>query len=57
MEVSNSSESSVLKFEDVTGFDLGEDTCRGFSGEDSTLGLALNTEERGRKINRGNNKI
>ena len=56
VSVSNSSESLVLKFDDVAGFILREEARRISLGEDSSFGLVLNAEERGRKLNRGKNK-
>ena len=55
MAVSNSiSRSNTLKFDDVIGFILSEETCRKSIGG-STLGSALNAQTRGRTNERGNN--
>ena len=55
MAVSNSIPgSSTLKYDDVIGVILSEETCRKTSGG-STLGSNLNAQSRGRMIKRGNN--
>jgi GAG-pre-integrase domain/Zinc knuckle len=56
MAVSNSSGSNVLKFEDVVGVLLVEDTRRKNNSPGDISGTALNTEERGRSSKRGNGR-
>ena len=55
MVVSNSiSGSSTLKYDDVMGVTLNEETHRKTSGG-STLGSSLNAQRKGRMTERGNN--
>ena len=55
MVVSNSiSGSNTVKYDDVIGVILSEETCRKASGG-STLQSSLNTQSRGRSTERGNN--
>ena len=55
MDVSNSvSGFGTLKYDDVIGVILSEETCRKLSGG-STLGNALNAQSRGRMNERGSN--
>ncbi|KAK9133630.1 hypothetical protein Scep_013158 [Stephania cephalantha] len=56
MAVSNSSGSSILKFEDVVGVLLDEDTRRRNNSSDDVSNSALNTEERGRSSKRSNGR-
>jgi predicted nucleic acid-binding protein len=56
MAVSNSSGSNVLKFEDVVGVLLDEDTRRKNNSSGDISGTALNIEERGRSSKRGNDR-
>jgi hypothetical protein len=56
MAVSNSSGSSILKFEDVVGVLLDEDTRRRNNSSGDVSGSALNTEERGRSSKKSNNR-
>ena len=46
--------SNTLKFDDVIGVILSEETCMKTSGV-STLGSSLNTKSKGRTTKRGNN--
>jgi gag-polypeptide of LTR copia-type len=56
MAVSNSSGSNVLKFEDVVGVILDEDTQRKNNSSGDISSTALNTKERGRSSKRGNGR-
>lgn len=54
--VSNSSSSTKLKFDDVAGLILSEESRRKALGVSGDSGNALNVEGRGRSLNKGGNK-